>query len=76
MMVREVCDLMYLPSIFDPDATSQDHVEGKQKADAMFESVMADPEAVRKTVDGYACHLKNCRIESLKAELAELESDD
>jgi len=54
---------------------TQKYVEAKKKADKAFEEIMASPEKIQQTVDGYSLFLKEQRIAQLEAELDNLKGD-
>ena len=60
-IIREFCEICYVPSIFDSlelnaEGTlkaNKQYVEGKKKAEDMFNEIMSSPEKIKKIVDSY-----------------------
>lgn len=87
-IVREFCDLSCVPSIWssletDADGNcigifdngfkvNQKYIDGKKKADAMFNDIMSSPEKIRGAVGCYSEFLQEQRIDYLESELASL----
>lgn len=82
-MVRDFCDLVYTPSIFDcliEDKNgfkmNEEYIKGKKKADEMFENIMASPEKIKAIVNGYTRFLREKRIGELESELEALKNEE
>lgn len=87
-MVRDFCELACVPSIFESLETDADgkcvgsfndgfkvnqkYIDGKKKADAMFNDIMSSPEKIQRTVAAYSDFLQESRIAELESELASL----
>jgi len=87
-MVRDFCKLVCMPSIFESLETDADdncigsfndgfkvnqkHIDGKKKADAMYEDIISSPEKIQHTIAAYSDFLQENRIAELESELASL----
>ena len=58
MYVRNYCELMYIPSMFDPDVSYKDFEEGIKKAEEEFEKIVNDPEKMKEVIGVYYTFLK------------------
>jgi hypothetical protein len=90
-IVRDMCDLMYVPSIFESLAEddkgnlignfndgfkpNRAFIEGKKKADKLYQEIIADAEKTKKAVSSYCQFLNEKRIGELEAELESLKAE-
>jgi len=90
-LVRDYCELVCVPSIFESLETGADgncignfndgfkvnqkYIDGKKKADAMFDDIMSSPEKIQRTVSVYSRFLQEKHIDELESELASLKEE-